>query len=119
MHTDLLHRLVDFTDDDAMVQFLTNVQNGEVLTSIDMLAANPDIRADVWRGEFVFNLYALVHEGVSIFVVEVDDGEAIELSEVAIASAYFVSETEAEARAVLDERIVEWKRVWHLPIRTH
>ena len=112
MTNDLMAKLVDFSDDDSMEGFLDAVKSGRVAKSVDLMAANPDIRDQVSHGWYTLNLYSLEYKGVSFYAVETEDGDDGELSEDWISSTYYVTEDFADAARVLDDWILGWKSNW-------
>lgn len=110
---DLMDKLIDFSDDDSMNGFLDVIESGRLVKSVDLLAANPDIRGRVRPdGDYILNVKALEYRGLSFYAVEIEDDSIGELSEDWITSTYYVTEDFSVAERVLDERIMEWRDRW-------
>ena len=99
--------------DDNFDAFLDALYGGEDVFSIDLLAANPDIAAQVARGGFEVLVTRVEFEGVTVFVARGDDGGDGFDREEFLAWAT-LCETEAEARAEANAIIMQWKRNWDL-----
>lgn len=110
--TNLFPKIVDFTDDDSMEALLEAVLDASIVKSVDLMAANPDIASQVRYPDYAINLRALEYNSLSLYVVEIEDGDDGELSEEWITSTYSFTENRQAADVMFDERIMEWKRNW-------
>lgn len=106
--------MTTFTLTDANFDaFLDELYDGEILLQIDLLAANPDIRAQVARGGFEITVTRVEFEGATAFVARGDDGgDGFDLEEFMVFTR--ICATEAEARLEADELIMQWKRNWDM-----
>lgn len=105
-----------FPDEAAIERYIDALGDSEPLASIDLIDANPDVRAQLGRrgGIYIIEVHKVSLAGKEYFVARIEDGGSGDLEDEVDELEIF--DNEADARDAADEMILQWKENWGMRI---